>query len=184
MSRRHGRISGLKKTVEIGGRDWLPVEDVMRTLGKSERSIQRLAAAGHLRWTFQHGSRMRLYHAGDVERVLEGGIQTERLPAREPGAVHEAQMAGPAVMAVTTTPVALSSETSSFFERLVEKIAAPRGVGVTDKLWLTLEEAVAYSGLSVAAILAGIAEEKIVSGNLGRHGRRVVRRASLEAYRG
>jgi hypothetical protein len=70
------------KLTVLGKDEWIPSTKVITALGKSERSIQRLAAAGHLRWKQQDGRRV--YHAGDVAKVKEEGIRTERSEPRDP----------------------------------------------------------------------------------------------------
>lgn len=76
-----------KKTEVLTG-EWCDADSVERTLGISERTVQKWAKEGHLRFkTIQEGSRrFRLYDASDVERLQrEGGPpKTDRGPQDEP----------------------------------------------------------------------------------------------------
>ena len=137
-------------------RDWMPPEDVIKLLGKSDRTIQRLAVAGHLRWKVENGTRRRVYHAGDVERVKDEGIQAGR---QEP---QRRALAAP----------------SSALMRLPFQ---PAPIGIREKLWLTLEEASELSNLAKAYLLRAVNEGKLTA--VKAPGWRI-RRASLEAFAG
>jgi hypothetical protein len=72
-----------KQTVISG--EWCDTESVMRALDVSQRTVQKWAEKGHLKFkTIRDGSRrIRLYDAGDVERLRESGpprSKTERNP--------------------------------------------------------------------------------------------------------
>ena len=156
------------KRAVVLAREWLPLEYALRSLGKSERSLQRLAAAGQVRWHFEGGTRRRLYHAGDLERVKEEGIPAGR---EEPQRVTAPRGA----VAALADP-----ETRGFLENLVARVTAPR-IGIAQKLWLSLEEAQAYSGLSRTRLLALCRAGRLVA--MRDRGWRI-RRASLEAFAG
>jgi hypothetical protein len=58
--------------------EWLVIDEAAKRLGKSVRSVQRLAATDLVSWNVETGTRnTRLYHADDVDRVKD-----ERIPAR------------------------------------------------------------------------------------------------------
>jgi hypothetical protein len=155
----------MAKVVTVMGREeWLTPEKVMKEIGKSERSVQRLAAAGHLRWKLESGKRV--YHADDLTRIKEEGIPARRV---EP----ETRVLAPRVSA----PLALVS-----VAREVARIfASPRPVDITQKLWLSLEEAAYYSGLAKRDLLTLCQAGKIVSRKSAGW---KIRRASLEAFKG
>lgn len=178
----------MTKTVMVMGKeDWVPSETAMKQLGKSERSVQRLAAAGHLRWKLEPLTKRRLYHAGDLQRVKEEGIRTQ---AEEPRAIAPRAM----------TPLILAPEAMAFIKTQIEAFRAARNserqvdltaVPIREKLWLSLEEASEYSGLSMRFLRDSIVEpkyhqpgENLAGIRVGRGGSWRIQRASLEAFAG
>lgn len=67
--------------------EWMDTQSVMRALGISERSVQKRAAQGHLKYkTVQDGlHRFRLYEAASVEQFRKYGPQPQQ-PKRKPPA--------------------------------------------------------------------------------------------------
>jgi hypothetical protein len=155
-------MTAMSRTATVLAAEWLPLGKVIERLGKSERSVQRLATAGHLRWKLKEGTRERLYHAGDVERIGEEGLKTHREEAAPQ--IQRWSTFGPP----TVQPLALPP-------------AEPENKPVP-KLWLTLEEASAC-GLGVAALKKLCRDGKITALKTRGEGWRI-QRASLEAFAG
>jgi hypothetical protein len=143
------------KVTVLGKDEWITPAQVMRLLGKSERSVLRLATAGHLRWKLEGGKRV--YHAGDVVKVKEEGIQTQR---------SEPQTA-----------------LAPLRRALVEQLQLPARQ-TAPRPWLMLEEAVESSGLCAAFLLRQVKEGKIKGIRGGPHGQLRILRASLETFAG
>jgi hypothetical protein len=163
-----------KAAVQVLDREWVPGNDAAGRLQKSERSLLRLANAGHVRWKLEEGTRQRVYHAGDLEKVIEEGIRAVREePSRRTG-IALASRAG--------TPLAIAPEASALMRELVDRFLATRDrVAVTEKLWLTLEEAGAYSGLGRNDLLNLCQTATLIARKSG--GWRILR-TSLEAFDG
>jgi hypothetical protein len=139
--RKGGEVAEAKAVVLARG--WLATEEVMRELGKARRTIQELAQQGKLHWkmSVREGMRPeRVYNARDVED-LKAETQPKPLPRLErPKALPSAGGWDVPVM------VELAIAT----KKLAESIAAPRPLPLSEKLWLSLDEAVEYSGLARA----------------------------------
>lgn len=107
------------------GAEWLTRPEALRALEKSQSTLERLVAAGDIQTKQQEveGRKpMTLYQRGDVERIAAA---PRRAVARIPNNV-----------------------TPELVRALVERTAAPAAVPITEKLWLSLDEAVEYSGLA------------------------------------
>lgn len=139
-------------------REWLPLDQVVREIGRSERTVQRLATAGELRFRQREGTREREYHAGDVSRIKEEGTKTHR----EEPAPANALAFPPALRIPRWLPAAAPAE---------------------PKLWLTLEEAAAFSGLGVRLLKRLCRERKLTALKERGEGWKV-RRVSLEDFAG
>ena len=158
----------------IGKQEWLTLEEAAKQLGKSERSVQRLAAADQLRCKVDEATHHRLYHSGDIERIKEEGIRTER---GEP----------PQALATrATASLSLSRETA---QELLNRFQ--NQVRITEKLWRNLEEAAAYSGLSVRFLRDSIVApehyrpgENLIGMRAGRRGSWRIRRGESGGVRG
>lgn len=144
--------------------EWITGEEAAEQLGyDSVRSIQRLAKdPGVLR--FKQEGKSRLYHAGDVERVKEAGIKTERDEPTQPGGL-----------------IVRGGITVDVVRAIREAIETPRPVGIREKLWLTIAEASELSGRSHTWLLRVCHQGKLVAEKDG--GWKILRR-SLEEFRG
>lgn len=60
---------------------WLSVGQAIMELKRGERSVQRLVQAGHLRCKKDRDGK--LYHQGDIQRILNLGITTSRNPQKD-----------------------------------------------------------------------------------------------------
>jgi hypothetical protein len=159
----------MAKPVAVLAHEWVSLEHAIKQVGKSERSIQRLAAAGDLRWKLDDGTRQRLYHAGDLERIKEQGIQAGR---------EEPQRA---LAPRASAPLALAPDVISLVRDIAARITAPPSLAPSEKLWLNLEEAQTYAGLSRNRLLGLCREGKLTA---MKDGGWKIRRASLEAFEG
>jgi len=124
-----------KVTVVPG--EWLTTEETMRELGKSRRTVQKLAQRKQLRWKLQprHGRARpeRLYRAEDVERVA-----------------REAPVPAPSAAVATVkrpTPAGLGPVLKRL-NAAASLAIEPARVRITEKLWLSLGEAQELSGLA------------------------------------
>jgi hypothetical protein len=151
--------------------DWQTKSEAAEALGVNEKTIERLAAAKQLKQAFrpEPGKRAAaVYDPADVARVLEERRAKKEIaltphPARvkpisNPAWLPALQSIGPALEAL--------------------KALAPVPVPIAQKLMLTLDEAVIYSGMPKAYLL-----ERIRDGRLAavKYGRWYIRRAALEA---
>jgi hypothetical protein len=123
---------------------YLPLADVVRELGRSDSTIERKVASGELRWQWSKRSGkkpMKVYLAEDVERLKRE--EEGRKAARPPSAIAEPRPK-PETDALLRAMLAILDRVT----KPPAQLAAPAPtVALKDKLWLSLDEAVAYSGL-------------------------------------
>jgi hypothetical protein len=169
-------------TAQIINEEYVTLGDAEKALGKSSRSVYRLVNAGHLRYRENPQSGEREYHAGDLLRIKENGI----LARRE--TVTRDSETTPQARRDTVPPLEIVPKTETFLMDLVTHAATAvagatvsRPVPVTQKLWLTIDEASSYSGRTKAwlerASRAGTIQAELDGGWK-------IRRESLEAYGG
>lgn len=152
-------------------REWLPIEAAVEESARSERSLQRLAAAGHLRTqrVRVEGRLMTQYHAGDLQRIKEEGILASRVGQERNGAlVRSIESAPPAIAAPERAPDGR------------EKPLPPISVEPV-RLWLPLSEASVYSGLSRTFLRQAVRAGKLKA--VRAPGLRI-QRESLERFSG
>lgn len=153
--------------VSVIAREWVPLVEAMKALGKSQKTIERLIAAGELRSQLEPRAGRkpeRMYHAGDLDRIRQHSIT---VPAAEPKRKQQLAIASDAVTTVRDV--------------VTRWLDRAERVGVRERLWLNLEEAQAYSGLARNDLLALCREGKLTARKSG--GWRI-RRASLEEFAG
>ncbi len=109
-----------------------------------------------MRRELDEATRKPLFHAGDIARVKEEGIKTQEGPAAALAPIRKL-LTGALVPAAPEPP--------------------------QPKLWLSLEEAAAYSGLEARTLKRLCEEGKLVGIKEWRSGWKI-RRASLEAFAG
>jgi len=176
--------------------EYLPSEKASQRLGKSERSLQRLAKVGVLRYRID--GKKRLYHAGDLDKIISEGIKTSREEPKPPNQVATVASRPPTNWAgwspTAPQPLALTWD-EKFLDRLNEiaKMFAPKQneppadqierVPIDKKLWLSLDEAAAYSGLARADLLQ-LCQMETPPFVVRKSGGWKIRRASLEAFTG
>ena len=154
-------------------REWVALEEATKMLGKSAKTVERLVACGELRSKLEarDGRKpQRLYHAGHLQRIKEQAIPA---PAAEPKR---------ALLPAKTTEIAIAPNFVTTLNDVMTKwLNRPESIGVREKLWLSLEEAQQYSGLSRNMLLDLCREGRVVACKSG--GWRI-RRASLEEFEG
>src|SRR5579875_249373 len=116
-------------------REWIPLKEVVERLGKSETTVLRLVQSKQLQSKLEprEGRKPeRMYHAGDVERLAR---EAEERPLTQ-------------ALAARPTALMLAPDFANATAAIAERFLEPRPVSVTSKLWLSLDEAVEYSGLA------------------------------------
>lgn len=179
---------------------YLGLATVMRDLGKSKATVDRLVAAGALGSTLveRKGRKdERVYLAEDVARLKR---EAEQRAAAKPPPSEVAVRKNGATGMVSILPelVGLLRELASSQRKLAlpePEQKPPPTVPVTQKLWLTLDEAVEYSGLARADLvnlckLAVLASQEGLDPHSAQrivvrksNGWKILRR-SLEAFEG
>lgn len=167
-------------------REWLTLKETIEALEKSSTTVERLVASQRLRSKLEPrpGRKAeRVYHAGDVERLK----RAEEEGRRQPALVLPKAPPVPAVPA----PLALAPETRDLARELMERLAGPRPVALTEKLWLNLDEAAEYSGLARTFLRDSCVEpehykegENLIGIRGGPHNALRIQRKSLEAFQG
>lgn len=148
-------------TNELQG--WLTRPEVAARLQCSEKTVDRMAAAGKLQRRYQpkpHQKPAPMFHPADVER--------EEMARMRPHILQSTTAQGDNALAVAAQE---TNQALAVFERMIRP---PTGV---PKLWVTIPEASELSGLSQALLHRLITAGKLQS---IRDGSRKVRRADLE----
>lgn len=161
---------------------------VMNDLGKGAKTVERLVASGDLRSQMVPRPGMkpeRVYLYEDVKKLKEAHAKRrERTavvairPPREPQSDRLVQVMKEFMERINMQVGRLQLQAT---EQAVETAAAEPAVRLTEKLWLSLEEAIAYSGLAGADLIREAKAGKITSRKSA--GWRFLRR-SLEAFEG
>lgn len=157
--------------------EWPNEAQAAAALGISAKTIVRYAIAGKIetRKRPRPGKKPEnVYNPHDLERLLP---RAHVMPAA-PEAAHD-----------STEPksnglVRINDERFTFayvLQEILRRNAAPPAAPLP---WITIEEAVASSGLSAGYLRRAIQEEKIEAVRGGPHGALRIRRASLEAFAG
>ncbi len=160
--------------------EWMTTEEVIKTLGIAQRTVQNWAKAGRLRFkldTLPGRRAQRIYNSEDVERLKKEGP-----PPRPPSSE------------VTETKVAVPKRASSqviealeVFKLLTEEFRAQRKEEAAQRerehsaAWLTLSEAAAYLRLPKTYLRRALIEKRLPAIRAG--GWRIQRK-SLEAFEG
>jgi hypothetical protein len=162
-----------KAGIELSGKEWMTLDEARAFLGKSEKSIQRLRRAGHLRVQMQSREGLgpqRLYRAADLHRIKNKAIPASAIAPETSTAIAKVQ---------APVELAIPSATVTTLRDLVAEWRGP-----VERLWLSVEEAVALSGLREGFLLTAIAQSKIAALKAGFGGAWRINRASLEEFRG
>jgi excisionase family DNA binding protein len=163
-----------KATVLPAG--WVTTEEVIKTLGIAQRTVQNWAKAGRLHFkmhTLPGRRAQRVYNSEDVERLKKEG------PPRTPsGEVAPKAAAAPKRGSQTI-------EALEVFKLLVDEFRAQRAEEAAERerdhaaAWLTLSEAAAYLRLPKTYLHRAIIEERLLAVKAG--GWRI-RRKSLDEF--
>ncbi len=141
--------------------EWLTTGETMHALGKANRTVREWAQKGRLRWKLglRNGIAQRHYYAPDVEQYRPA------LP--KPSSVPRLRRRAPAELAVAR-------------QQSAPVLAAPAPLG----LFLTLEQASLYAGLTIGFLRKTIGESKLFALRGGERGTWVISRASLDSFAG
>jgi hypothetical protein len=154
---------------------WPSKFDLVKDLGLSERTLERKIAAGELRREFRNvpGRKpISIIHPEDAAKLKAETL--EAIPAEKSEVTRKpphGDMA-PLIAALTDAFVAALSKVQTI--QLPESRTAP-----PDKLWLSLKEAIKYSGLPGEYLRQKCEDHTIDS---FRRGRWYIRRESLERH--
>ena len=162
---------GMKETTEtLIPAGFITLNAVMTELGKSDSTIERLVSSGDLRSTTipRPGRKPeRVYAVEDVDRLKAAKAR----PANSAGAIatRPAGSAGAIARGVT----------ADVAHDLIERLMAPKPLSVSEKLWLTIDEAAVYSGLAKADLRRLRGQGEIIARKSGGW---KIQRSSLEAF--
>ena len=151
---------------------WLDLTETMKRLGKSQSTVDRLVASREIATKLRPipGRKpMRLYRQSDIEKLAEEATRREMRSALR----HRAPQLNAPESARPLLPGTIAPD-GKFIER----------VSILQKLWLTLEEAAAYSGLAESYLERAIREGKLRAVKGGAHGAWAIRRENLEGFEG
>jgi hypothetical protein len=170
---------GTSQVVEMVPPGYLPLADVVRELGKSDSTVERLVAAQALRWQWapRIGKKpARVYLAEDVERLKRE--EEGRKAARPPSAlvVRPKPETDPLMQAMLT----ILDRVTKPAQLEAPAPAPPEPPPLVAKLWLTIEEAQAC-GLSYHRLLKMCKERKVVA---IKDGSWKIFKPSLQAFAG
>ena len=68
-------------------REWVGMDEAEILLGKSQKTVERLAAAGELRSMLEprEGRKpQRMYHAGDLQRIKQENVRSQQPEPKQP----------------------------------------------------------------------------------------------------
>jgi hypothetical protein len=144
--------SGATQQLSVISGEWMDGDETMDALGIQKRTLQDWAHSGFLRFKQQtrKGKRPeRVFLSADVQRLLRDGRPSVTRPV---SAKIPREPRPPRSVRATPLELAIPNEGVTMLRELVERLAAPKvsPVSLTEKLWLSLDEAVQYSGLTRA----------------------------------
>ena len=160
---------------ETGGVDlsaWLTKREVAARLGVAEKTLERMSKRSEI----QQATRKRpgspgevVYHPGDVERIAA--------EMSKPPAPFLMPADAPKTALVKSEPAAAPPPYQLTFAAMAEMLRPADHVRITERLFLTVDEAAEYSGLPKSYI-----REQIAAGKFGMRtgGGWRIRRADLE----
>jgi excisionase family DNA binding protein len=170
-----------KAGIELSGKDWVTLDEAKAFLGLSEKSIQRLKRAGHLkvREERREGKMTRLYSGEDLQTIKAKAIPASAIaPGEKTTALAKVQ--APIEITIPSATVTVLRELLIELRgEQPKQIAAP-----VEQLWLSVGDAAKLSGLSEGFLLAAITEGKLAARKGGFNGTWRINRASLEEFRG
>lgn len=149
--------------------EWLTLEEAVRILGKSAKTLERLVRSGAL------ASKLEPRAGRKAERLYEAAGVQKLKQEPPPRAAPQALTVRPKAETALAVPQDFLRDALGQFVNHRDR------VGIREKLWLSIEEAGLYSGLCRNHLLRLCREEKLVA--VKSPGWRI-RRASLEAFAG
>jgi len=169
---------------------YLPINDTVGALGRSIKTVERLVAAGELdsKLIAREGRKPeRVYSASDIERLKRENMRRrERRLATIPSN-RQISAPPPATASVAISPDSLTALREAMSQLVLQRSAVP----ISQKLWLTLQEAAEYSGLSQTYLRESCIRpgdyregENLIGVRGGPHGALRIQRASLDAFSG
>jgi excisionase family DNA binding protein len=153
---------------------WLSLNETMRTLGKSQRTIQKLVKAKHLK-------SKRLPRDGRGPEPVYWGADVERLAGESPKPQPAEPKLPAKVSIVAPKPAAQIVETAAIVKVLCEQFRAEREHEHATE-FLTLPEASSLLRLPKAHLLRAIVDGRLAAVKAGGSWR--IRRSTLEAFEG
>ncbi len=159
--------------------EWLSMAEAAEKLGKSPKTIEAMVTNKQIssKLVPREGRKPeRVYEAADVTRLVAQAQERAKRPPQE-----RVPTAPKTMLPMPSWDIPVAVELAAAARKLADGLAGQRPVPVTDKLWLDLDEAHAYSGLA-----RGDLKRLCVSGALTarKSGGWRIRRASLEAFEG
>lgn len=155
------------QVVENFPTDYRGLIETQRELNTSTATVERMVRDGRLRSKLvpRPGRKPeRVYLAEDIDRLKEQ--KGKRRELRPPSALVPRSPASTQQLALVTT-------------ELVRQLAAPKPIPLSEKLWLSLPEAQAYSGLAKTDLLVLAQSKRVVARKSGGW---KIQRKSLEAF--
>ncbi len=155
--------------------DWLTLAETKDRLKASQSTVERRVEAGALKTKFspRPGRKPeKLYRRADVERLEK---EEEAGNSRSPSPVV-------AMRKPPTSELALSPTTFSAIGDLMKQWGTQ--LPLREKLWLSLAEAAAYSGLGEGYLMGLLETGKVHAVKGGPHGQWRIGRVSLDGYTG
>lgn len=159
---------------------WLTKQQAADAIGVSTKTVEQLAKDRKIqaaRWKRpETGATIVVYHPGDVQRIRE-----ERNPDAEPFVLPAESLHFPSdskAVAVSTPP----QNFMDFLHAVASQNSEKRSeVRLSERLFLSLEQAADYTGLGVGHLRRLIADGKLIPlKGAGPRGAAVIRRADLE----
>jgi hypothetical protein len=148
---------------------WLPLSEVITKLNRSPKTVERLTLQKELEsklLPIKGRKPLRIY---SEQSVTDLAARFEKRAERAPVRPKEAREP-------KSTAIAVSSQSVTTLESLLT------GWLDRQKLWLTLEEASAYSGLSGHFLMSQVFEGTVKGIKAGPHGAWRIQRESLENF--
>lgn len=153
----------MSKTPETSLSNWIPKAEAAKIIGISTKQLDRYADAGKIqsgRRLNHTGHEIVVFHPGDVDRMAK-----QRRPETEPfviaGSSYVPSVPVPAPI-TTTGETGLSRILLDMKDIVSSKSKTPDpAVRIPEKLFLTIAEAAAYSGLPKAFLSRKIADKSL-----------------------
>jgi hypothetical protein len=168
--------------------DWLTKSEAAAVLGTSEKTVQTLAKGGKIqeKWRINEGTnkRARVYHPGDVDRERKArNAGKPFVMPEEPVAVGKALevLQGAGKLEMLEKLLAASNQAhAAVIEKMLTRLPAPAPGPKEWPMFLTLAQAVEYSGLP-RRVIKDAMRRGLKTMAIGKT-RRKISRTGLETY--